>query len=63
MKEWRVVVHFVGDIGSVVEKDEELARCAALHKYGEEGLRPKVFCSDRPENKLYEDDTFDVRPA
>ncbi len=61
MKEWRVVVHFVGDIGSVIESSEELARCAALHKFGEEGLRPPSYSPTRPESRIYEDDTFDVR--
>lgn len=56
MSEWRVVVEGVGDIGSVSEKTEELARCAALSRFGEEGDRK----SSRRREAIYEDDEFSV---
>lgn len=58
--EWRVFVHTngVGDIGSVTESTETLARLAALSKYGVE------FERDNPTlDIIYCDDEFDVRPA
>lgn len=66
MREWRVVIqgpHRVGDIGSVVERSEELARCAALSKYGEEGNRKCGINPGRKREAIYEDDDFDVRPT
>ncbi len=66
-REWRVFVHSreVGDIGSVVESPEELARCAALSRYGiadddefvevQEGVNGPIG--------ILIDDDFDVRPA
>lgn len=62
-RKWRVVVNTdnVGDIGSVHESTEELARAAALSKFGE--------CSSREDNgeesprAIYEDDDFSVFPA
>ena len=59
-REWRVVVHGVGDIGCVVEASEELARCAALSKYDAPGTR-EGGDADNP-CFIYEDDEFDVRP-
>jgi hypothetical protein len=53
-REWRVVVEGIGDIGSVVEDSEELARCAALSKYSEDGDR----ASKR--QAIFEDDEFSV---
>jgi len=59
-REWRVFVHTanVGDIGSVMESSEELARCAALSHHSKEGERgsSKSLC-------IFEDDEFDVRGA
>ena len=66
MKEWRVIVeapHGVGDIGSVVERNEELARCAALSKYGAEGNRKCNINPQRQREAIYEDDEFSVRPS
>jgi hypothetical protein len=58
MDEWRVLVSGVGIIGSVFEKTEELARCAALSKYGEEGRRPLTGALPLPH--IYENDEFSV---
>lgn len=64
MKEYRVVVHGVGDIGCVTGANEDDARCAALSKYGADGLRFEAAMSDEPHPSfIYEDDEFDVRPA
>ena len=65
-REWRVVVHTagVGDIGSVVETDEELARCAALSKFG---VRAESEAEEErgqsTQRLIFLDDEFDVRPA
>ena len=56
MFEWNVVVAGVGAIGTVQERTEELARCAALSKYGEKGDRK----SGRRREAIYEDDDFSV---
>lgn len=70
--EWRVVVDGIGDIGSVVEESEELARCAALSKYGEEGDRPvqaqsmlegAAWPKRVQTSAIFEDDSFSVFPA
>jgi len=58
MYEWRVLVASVGIIGSVFEKNEELARCAALSKFGEEGRRPLTGALPLPH--IYENDEFSV---
>ncbi len=58
MYEWRVLVDGVGIIGTVFEKTEELARCAALSKFGEEGDRP--LTGSLPEPNIYENDEFNV---
>lgn len=58
MHEWRVFVSSVGYIGTVHEKSEELARCAALSKFGEEGRRPLTGAIPLPH--IYENDAFDV---
>lgn len=60
MIEWRVVVDGVGTIGSVTEKTEELARCAALSKFGEDGERNSAVNSGRKREAIYEDDDFSV---
>lgn len=62
-REWRVVVHHngVGDIGSVVEATEELARCAALSKFGTDARR--AHRGTAPRASIYVDDDFDVRPS
>lgn len=58
--EWRVVVDFVGTIGTVrtIGNVESSARQAALSMYGEEGNR--MHLSD---NKIFEDDEFLVVPV
>ena len=56
MNEWNVNVRGVGTIGTVHESTEELARCAALSKYGEDGDRK----SCRRREAIYEDDEFSV---
>ncbi|MDR1996484.1 hypothetical protein [Azonexus sp.] len=58
--EWRVLVAGVGIIGSVFEKTEELARCAALSKYGEEGERNSSVNPGRKREAIYENDDFSV---
>lgn len=60
MNEWRVVVAGVGTIGSVTEKTEEFARCAALSKFGEEGERSSTVNPGRKREAIYEDDDFSV---
>jgi hypothetical protein len=65
-KEWRVVIqgpYQVGDIGSVVERKEELARSAAMSKFAEEGYRRGEAGHMRKREAIYEDDDFDVRPS
>ena len=58
MNEWNVMVSGVGIIGTVHEKTEDLARCAALSKYGAGGLRP--LTGSLPLPLIYEDDDFSV---
>ena len=59
MNEWNVIVsRGVGFIGTVHEKTEDLARCAALSKYGVGGLRP--LTGSLPLSLIYEDDDFSV---
>ncbi len=60
MNEWQVVVEGVGYIGTVGEKTEELARCAALSKFGEEGERNSGVNPGRKRDAIYEDDEFSV---
>lgn len=66
-REWRVFVHTrnVGFMGSVTETTEELARCAALSKFGAEGSRPAPEGNTQREEAraIYLDDDFDVRPS
>lgn len=63
MNEWRVVVAGVGDIGSVSEETEALARCAALSKFGEEGERSSVAAQGGKREAIYENDDFSVTKA
>lgn len=63
MNEWSVVVEGVGCIGTVFEKNEEQARCAALSKFGEEGERVSVTNPGRKREAIYEDDDFSVSRA
>lgn len=58
MNEWNIVVVGVGVIGTVQERTEELARCAALSKYGNEGNRADHDIADP--KYIYEDDEFSV---
>lgn len=58
MNEFRVHVVGVGYIGTVQERNEEMARCAALSKYGEEGRRP--LTGSLPLPHIYENDEFSV---
>lgn len=60
MNEYRVIVSGVGDIGAVTEKTDELARCAALSKFGEEGERVSAANPGRKREAIYEDDDFSV---
>ncbi len=60
MNEWNVVVDGVGYIGTVCETNEELARCAALSKFGEEGERVSAVNPNRKREAIYEDDEFSV---
>ncbi len=57
MREWRVVVCGVGDIGSVTEDGETNARLAALSKYGEEGAR---VAGENTKPHIYDNDDFEV---
>jgi len=59
MKEWNVHVERVGYIGTVQEDNEELARCAALYKFSEEGDRPLTGALPIP--RIFENDEFGVR--
>lgn len=60
MNQWSVMVDKVGCIGTVHEQTEELARCAALSKYGEEGVRNSTVNAGRKREVIYEDDEFSV---
>jgi hypothetical protein len=62
MKTWRVRVHTKNgsiELGQVHEESEELARCAALSKYG---IHPDDD-NDPSRKGIREDDDFDVGPA
>jgi hypothetical protein len=54
MYEWDVVVNGVGSIGTVMEDNEELARCAAFSKFSQDGDR-----ADKSKS-IYEDDDISV---
>jgi ribosome modulation factor len=62
MMHWIVIVHTIAaspagrTLGMVFERTEELARCAALSRFGSQGSRG---VSDR--SCIYETDSFDVR--
>ena len=65
-KAWSVFVHTEGVdyIGAVAESNEELARCAALSKFSDEGNRSFARMHNRERRcAIYESDDFDVRPA
>lgn len=62
MKTWNVRVHLpTGSVslGQVHEKSEELARCAALHKFG----IPEDEDTDPNRRGIRFDDEFDVSEA
>lgn len=58
MHEWQIHVTGVGCIGTVHERNEALARCAALSRYGEDG--PRASAEARTSKRIYEDDEFSV---
>ena len=58
MHEWQIHVTGVGCISTVHERNDTLARCAALSRYGEDGLR--VNADARMSKRIYEDDEFSV---
>lgn len=63
LKRWNVYVRREGrsqHIGEVSERDEALARCAALSKYGvgDDEIAAGEGCS--PDRAIYPDDEFDV---
>ncbi len=58
MHEWQVHVEGVGCIGTVHERNESLARCAALSRFGEDG--PRAGAGTPASRRLYEDDEFSV---
>lgn len=63
MNEWSVTVAGIGAIGTVHEQTEELARCAALSRFGEEGERNSAVNPGRKRDAIYEDDDFSVSRA
>lgn len=58
MHEWQIHVEGVGHIGTVHERTETLARCAAINRFGEDGLRTNADA--RSSRRIYEDDEFSV---
>jgi len=63
MKTWNVRVHRVGGskaLGQVQETNEELARCAALSKFG---LSEEDAEDGELRAGIYPADDFDVSPA
>lgn len=58
MHEWQIHVTGVGCIGTVHERTETLARCAALSRYGEDG--PRASAEACTSKRIYEDDDFSV---
>ena len=58
MHEWQVHVERVGCIGTVHERNETLARCAALSRFGEDGSRASAGMPAA--KRIYEDDEFSV---
>ena len=58
MHEWQIHIDGIGCIGAVHERNEALARCAALSRYGEEG--PRADADTRTSKRIYEDDEFSV---
>jgi hypothetical protein len=66
MKTWNVVNNSSGaELGQVQETSEELARCAALSKYGKEGERAALLADGQTTSLhvIYEDDDFSAIPA
>lgn len=65
-REWNVYVHMAGPasgyIGTVMEDNEDNARCAALSRFAGDGDRPSV-CTHEDAQYIYEDDDFSVRPV
>ena len=62
MKTWNVVVYPTGhgiELGQVTENSEELARCAALHKFG----IPEYEVTDPSRQGIRVEDDFSVFPA
>lgn len=63
LRAWRVFVHRNGKrelLGEVNESNEELARCAALSKYG---ISEEEAEEGRLRAGIYPADDFDVSPA
>ena len=63
IKTWNVRLHRAGvskDIGQVQETNEELARCAALSKFG---ISEEDAAHTKQRDGIREDDDFDVSPA
>ena len=58
MHEWQIHVTGVGCIGTVHERNDTLARCAALSRYGEDG--PRASTEACTLKRIYEDDEFSV---
>lgn len=63
-KLWNVYCNGKG-IGQVTEDNEELARCAALSKFGDEGERAtrEALQMYVPVGAIYDDDEFSVHRA
>ncbi|MBT9595970.1 MAG: hypothetical protein IV094_08305 [Vitreoscilla sp.] len=63
LKRWNVYLRRQGrpqHIGEVSERDEALARCAALSKYGVSDDEIAAGESRSPDRAIYPDDEFDV---
>lgn len=63
LKRWNVYVLRQGrqqDIGGVSERDEALARCAALSRYGVGDDEIAAGEGRTPDRAIYPDDEFDV---
>lgn len=63
LKRWNVHVRREGQslhVGEVSERDEALARCAALSRYGVSDDEIAAGEGPSPERAIYPDDEFDV---